>query len=61
MGTALELRFIKSSNKIMSPAYDKDPEAIYCMMNVMAASGTPGFEEYSVKIVQNWIKKYKAK
>ncbi|KAF9574078.1 hypothetical protein EC968_007470 [Mortierella alpina] len=61
MGTALELRFIKSSNKIMSPAYDEDPEAVYCMMNVMAASGTPGFEEYSVEIVQNWISKYNAK
>ncbi|KAF9348780.1 hypothetical protein BGX26_012849 [Mortierella sp. AD094] len=61
MGTALEMRFIKSSNKILSPAYDQDPEAIYCMINVMAASGTPGFEEYAEGIVANWIEKYNAK
>ncbi|KAF9100116.1 hypothetical protein BGX23_006080 [Mortierella sp. AD031] len=61
MGTALEFRFIKSSDKIMSPAYDKDPEAIFCMINVMAASATPGFEDYAIGIVDNWIQKYNAK
>ncbi|KAF9913009.1 hypothetical protein EC991_005877 [Linnemannia zychae] len=61
MGTAIECRFIKASDKILSPAYDKDPEAIYCMINVMAASATPGFEEYSKGIVSNWIEKYNAK
>ncbi|KAF8946586.1 hypothetical protein BGZ47_000114 [Haplosporangium gracile] len=61
MGTAIEFRFIKASDKILSPAYDKDSEAIFCMINVMAASATPGFEEYSAGIVSNWIRKYNAK
>lgn len=61
MGTAIEFRFIKASDKILSPAYDKDPEAIFCMINVMAASATPGFKEYSCRIVSNWIQKYNAK
>ncbi|KAG0367975.1 hypothetical protein BC939DRAFT_478258 [Gamsiella multidivaricata] len=61
MGTALEMRMIKSSNKLLSPLYDEDPEAIYCMINVIAASGTPGFEEYSAGIVTDWIEKYNAK
>ncbi|KAG0000591.1 hypothetical protein BGZ65_004229 [Modicella reniformis] len=61
MGTALEMRIIKASNKMMSPLYDEDPEALYCLVNVMAASGTPGFEDYSIDIVQNWIDKYQAK
>ncbi|KAK3844690.1 MAG: hypothetical protein J3R72DRAFT_437806 [Linnemannia gamsii] len=61
MGTAIEFRFIKASDKMMSPAYDKDPEAIYCMINVMAASATPEFEKYSQGIVSNWIEKYNAK
>ncbi|OAQ26459.1 FAD-binding domain-containing protein [Linnemannia elongata AG-77] len=61
MGTAIEFRFIKASDKILSPAYDKDPDTIFCMINVMAASGTPGFEEYSVGIAANWIHKYNAK
>jgi hypothetical protein len=61
MGTAIEFRFIKASNKMLSPAFDSDPEAIFCMINVMAASGTPDFEEYSSGIVSNWIHKYNAK
>ncbi|KAG0084133.1 hypothetical protein BGZ92_010174, partial [Podila epicladia] len=61
LGTALEMRFIKASNKLMSPAYDQDPDAIYCMLNVMAASGTPGFDEYSTKVVADWIQRFNAK
>ncbi|KAF8984944.1 hypothetical protein BGZ46_006431 [Entomortierella lignicola] len=61
MGTALEMRFIKASNKIMSPAYSQDPDAIFCMIDVMAVSRTPGFEEYTRDIVANWLEKYNAK
>ncbi|KAF9928513.1 hypothetical protein FBU30_002312 [Linnemannia zychae] len=61
MGTAIEFRFIKSSNKMMSPAYDQDPEAVYCMINIMAATGTPGFEEFANEIVASWILNYNAK
>lgn len=61
MGTAIEFRFIKASDKILSPAYDKDPGTIFCMINIMAASGTPGFEEYSAGIVSSWIHKYNVK
>lgn len=60
-GTALEMRFIKASNKMLSPAYDEDPETIFAMMNVMAVSGTPGFEEYAAGIMTDWIDNYKAK
>ena len=55
------MRFIKASNKIMSPVYDQDPDAIYCMLNVMATSGTPGFEEYSNKVMADWIQRFDAK
>ncbi|KAI8598071.1 hypothetical protein EDD21DRAFT_356691 [Dissophora ornata] len=61
MGTLVEMRFVKSSSKIMSPAYDKDPEAIFCLINVMAVSTTPGFEDFSLGIVSNWLEKYNAK
>lgn len=61
LGTALEMRFIKASSKMMSPAYDQDPDAIYCMLNVMAASGTPGFDEYSTKAVADWVQRFNAK
>ncbi|KAG0302417.1 D-arabinono-1,4-lactone oxidase, partial [Dissophora globulifera] len=56
--TILEMRFVKASNKLMSPMYDEDSNAIYCMMSLYAISGTPGFKEYSKGIAENWIKKY---
>ncbi|KAF8953298.1 hypothetical protein BGZ52_000056 [Haplosporangium bisporale] len=59
--TALEMRFIRASSKIMSPAYDQDPDAIYCMLDVMAPSGAPGFEEYSTKVLADWMKRFDAK
>ncbi|KAG0332424.1 hypothetical protein BG000_010024 [Podila horticola] len=61
LGTAIEMRFIKASNKMMSPAYDQDPDAIFCMLNVMAASGTPGFDEYVSKVMADWIQRFNAK
>ncbi|GJJ72195.1 hypothetical protein EMPS_04552 [Entomortierella parvispora] len=61
MGTALELRFIRSSNKMLSPVYDEDPEAIFAMVNLMALSGTPGFEELAAATMANWIHRYNAK
>ncbi|KAF9387614.1 hypothetical protein CPB97_002330 [Podila verticillata] len=61
LNTALEMRFIRASNKIMSPVYDQDPDAIYCMLNVMATSGTPGFEEYSTKVLVDWMQRFDAK
>jgi len=61
MGTALEMRFIKASNKMLSPAYDEDPETIFAMMNLMAVSGTPGFDEFAANTMANWIERYNAK
>ncbi|KAG0202632.1 hypothetical protein BGX33_009552 [Mortierella sp. NVP41] len=61
IGTALEFRFIKASNRTMSFVYDEDPEAIYCMINVLGAVGTPGFVEHSADILGGWIGKYNAK
>ncbi|KAG0347417.1 hypothetical protein BG004_007778 [Podila humilis] len=49
------MRFVKSSNKMMSPVYDQDSEAIY------STTGTPGFDEFSTKVMKNWIEFYNAK
>lgn len=59
--TCLEMRIIKASKKMMSPLYDEDPEALYCLVNIMAPTDTPGFEDYSAGIVREWIQKYNAK
>ncbi|KAF9428454.1 hypothetical protein BGZ94_002331 [Podila epigama] len=59
--TVLDMRFIKSSNKTLSPVYDQDPDAIYCMLTVLAASNTPGFDDFAASCVAHWINRYDAK
>ncbi|KAF9907225.1 hypothetical protein EC991_011215 [Linnemannia zychae] len=61
IGTALEVRFIKASRKRMSFVYDDDPEAIYCMINLLGATGTPGFVEFSAEVLSEWIDKHNAR
>ncbi|KAF9922723.1 hypothetical protein FBU30_007144 [Linnemannia zychae] len=57
----LEMRFVKSSTMLMSPAYDTDPEAIYCMMEILSVNNTPGFNEFSSKIAKFWMENFQAK
>ncbi|KAF9432050.1 hypothetical protein BGZ76_011323 [Entomortierella beljakovae] len=61
LNLTMDMRFIKSSDMIMSPAYDVDPEAIYCTMEIVAAKGTPGFEEASAKVAKYWMDNFNAK
>ncbi|KAF9958591.1 hypothetical protein BGZ72_000170 [Mortierella alpina] len=57
---ALEMRFVKSSSMIMSNAYNENPEAIYCMMEIVSVVGTPGFEEFSAMVAQYWMENFQA-
>ncbi|KAF8943319.1 hypothetical protein BGZ47_005528 [Haplosporangium gracile] len=62
IGTCLEVRFIKASSKMMSFVYDaEEPEAIYCIINLLGGRDTPGFVEYSQEVLSGWIDKYNAK
>ncbi|KAG0039446.1 hypothetical protein BGZ82_008184 [Podila clonocystis] len=58
---ALEMRFVKSSSMLLSNAYDDDPEAVYCMMEILSVKGTSGFEEFAAKIAQYWIQEFHAR
>jgi hypothetical protein len=58
---AIELRFVKSSQMMLSNAYDEDPEAIYCMFEVVTAVGTKGFEEFSAKVAKHWMDEFQAR
>ncbi|KAG0362934.1 hypothetical protein BG005_003472 [Podila minutissima] len=58
---ALEMRFVKSSSMLLSNAYDDDPEAVYCMMEILSVKGTQGFEEFAAKIAQYWIQECHAR
>ncbi|KAG0282322.1 hypothetical protein BGZ96_000594 [Linnemannia gamsii] len=57
----LEMRFVKSSTMLMSAAYDADPEAIYCMIEVLSVNNTPGFDEFSSKMAKFWMDNFQAR
>ncbi|KAK5799589.1 hypothetical protein F5H01DRAFT_356435 [Linnemannia elongata] len=57
----LEMRFVKSSTMLMSAAYDTDPEAIYCMIEVLSVNNTPGFNEFSSKMAKFWMDNFQAR
>jgi len=61
LNIALEMRFTKSSQMTMSNSYDDDPEAIYCMIEVISAAETKGFEEFSVKMAKYWMDEFQAR
>ncbi|KAG0064165.1 hypothetical protein BGZ89_009320 [Linnemannia elongata] len=56
MNVTLDMRFIKASNQIMSYAYDKDPETIFCTMEMLSAANTKGFEEFAATVAPHWAK-----
>ncbi|KAG0379844.1 hypothetical protein BGX24_011364 [Mortierella sp. AD032] len=57
----LEMRFVKSSTMLMSAAYDTDPEAIYCMIEVLSVNNTPGFDAFSSKMAKFWMDSFHAR
>ncbi|KAF9997459.1 hypothetical protein BGZ79_008852 [Entomortierella chlamydospora] len=57
----MEMRFIKASSMLMSPAYDEDPEAIYCTIEVLSAVNTKDFSDFSIKMAQYWMDNFQAK
>ncbi|KAF9961432.1 hypothetical protein BGZ72_003689 [Mortierella alpina] len=61
LNIALELRFVKSSGMIMSHAYDEDPDAIYCMIEIQSFKDTPGFDEFSIAVAQYWMDSFGAR
>ncbi|KAF9975928.1 hypothetical protein BGZ73_000217 [Actinomortierella ambigua] len=61
LNLTMEMRFVKSSPALLSNAYDDDPEAIYCMMEILSIKGTKGFDEFSNNIAQYWINNFGAR
>ncbi|KAF8938712.1 hypothetical protein EDD21DRAFT_427884 [Dissophora ornata] len=61
LNLTMEMRFVKSSQMIMSNAYDKDPDAIYCMIEILSVVNTKGFEEFSAKVAKYWMDEFNAR
>ncbi|KAF9999460.1 hypothetical protein BGZ80_006560 [Entomortierella chlamydospora] len=57
----MEMRFVKSSTMLMSPAYDEDPNAIYCMIEILSVVNTEGFDDFSAMIAKYWMDNFQAK
>ena len=55
LNLALEMRFIKASRMTMSNAYDDDPEAVYCMIQVVSKAEVRGFNEFTAKLGKYWM------
>jgi len=61
LNLTLEMRFVKASNLLMSAAYDEDPEAIYCMIEILSVKNTKGFDEFASVIAKFWMDQFNAR
>jgi hypothetical protein len=61
LNLTMEMRFVKASQMMMSNAYDDDPEAIYCMIEILSVADTQGFEEFSAKVAKYWMDEFQAR
>ncbi|CAG8718777.1 6597_t:CDS:2, partial [Dentiscutata erythropus] len=57
----VEFRFIKSTEALLSNTFNKDPEVLYCHIDLVTAAGTPYWEEFVQLIALRLFDKYKAK
>ncbi|RHZ79724.1 hypothetical protein Glove_141g38 [Diversispora epigaea] len=56
-----DARIIRSSQALLAPNFDPDPNAIYCFVDLASYHFTPGFETFASSFGQKWIRKYNAK
>ncbi|RHZ83535.1 hypothetical protein Glove_91g8 [Diversispora epigaea] len=56
-----EARIIRSSQTLLAPNFDPDPNAIYCFIELASYHFTPGFQTFASSLVQKWIQNYNAK
>ncbi|KAF9896704.1 hypothetical protein BX616_006922 [Lobosporangium transversale] len=60
LNIAVEMRFVKASQMLMSNLYDTDPNAIYAAIEIITASDTSDFEHFATEISQYWMDNFKA-
>lgn len=48
-------RFIKSSETLLSITFNKDPEELYCYVNIMTVPGTLNWEKFTQLIAQRYL------
>jgi len=61
LNLVLETRFIRASSSILSPVYDKDPKAIYAMIEILSLPNTPDWTRFHIDVGTDWMKKYNAR
>ncbi|CAG8515017.1 13628_t:CDS:2 [Cetraspora pellucida] len=55
-----EFRINKASKCLLAPTYDEDPNAYYCLMEILSVNGTQGFLDFSIELAKRWMEKYNA-
>jgi len=61
LNLVIETRFIRASSSILSPVYDKDPNAIYTMLEILSLPNTGDWNRFYKEIGTDWMKKYNAR
>lgn len=57
----MEMRFVKASEMTVSNAYDQDPNAIFCMIEILSFINMKGYEDFSAKVAKFWMDEFQAK
>ncbi|CAG8698944.1 3035_t:CDS:2 [Dentiscutata erythropus] len=55
-----EFRINKASKCLLASTYDEDPDAYYCLMEILSVNGTQDFLDFSIELAERWMKKYNA-
>ncbi|KAF9404499.1 hypothetical protein BGZ94_004133 [Podila epigama] len=54
----VEMRFLRASQMLMSNLYDEDPDAIFATLELVSATNTKGFEEFTSKMAHYWMETF---
>ncbi|CAG8500040.1 1733_t:CDS:2 [Racocetra persica] len=60
LNLAAEFRINKASKCLLASTYDEDPNAYYCLLEILSVNGTKGFLEFTIELAERWMKKYNA-
>ncbi|CAG8560351.1 6750_t:CDS:2, partial [Scutellospora calospora] len=57
---AAEFRINKASQSLFASTYDKDPNAYYCLLEILSVNGTQDYHDFSIELAERWMEKYDA-
>ncbi|CAG8711684.1 14618_t:CDS:2, partial [Acaulospora colombiana] len=61
LNLSVEFRINKSSQNLLAPTYDPDPNAYFILIEVLSVNGTEHFQEFSIELAKRWMELYDAR